>query len=364
MMVPFLDLARIHQPLKQELLEAIGNLIDKSEFVLGESVEHFESAFADYCSSDFAISVNSGTSALHLALVGLGIGKGDEVIVPAMTFIATAAAVSYTGATPKFVDVDRNTWNIDTCKIEQAITPRTRAIIPVHLHGLMADMPSILKIAEKYGLTVIEDAAQAHGASIDGRGAGTFGAAGCFSFYPGKNLGALGEGGAVITDDLHLCNQVKLLRNWGSQNKYVHQVVAYNSRLESLQAAALTLKLKYLDVWTSQRQEARNLYHQLLLDTDYTMSYVPDGYKHVHHIFAVCTKDRSRVTEALTSAGIGWGIHYPIPLHLQPAYSSLNYQRGEFPESERLADEWISLPLFPGITDDEVQRVVAILKSI
>ena len=363
-MVPFLDLGRIHEPLRKELLEAIGVLIDRNEFVLGTSVSNFEAEFARYCGAEFAIGVNSGTTALHLSLEALGIGKGDEVIVPAMTFMATAAAVSYTGATPKFVDVSPGSWNLDPSKIEEAINPRTRALLPVHLHGLMADMPSIMRIAEKNNLVVIEDAAQAHGASIDGKGAGTFGSAGCFSFYPGKNLGALGEGGAVITNDKGLQDRVELLRNWGSRNKYQHEVVAYNARLESIQATVLSIKLKHLDLWTRQREEARNLYIELLNDSPYRSSEIPLGYKHVNHIFAVCAKNREKVFEAFSAAGISWGVHYPIPLHLQPAYASLGHELGEFPESERLGNELVSLPLFPGITSQEIHQVVNVLKSV
>jgi dTDP-4-amino-4,6-dideoxygalactose transaminase len=363
-MIPFLDLSRIHLPLKQEFIESFGQLIDDSEFILGNSVEKFEQEFAQFCGSAFCVSVNTGTSALHLALGALGIGEGDEVIVPAMTFIATAASVSYTGATPRFVDIDSETWNIDPSKIEAAINSKTRAILPVHLHGLMADMPAIMKIAEKHGLHVIEDAAQAHGASINGKGAGTFGVAGCFSFYPGKNLGALGEGGAVTTDNVDLQDKIKLLRNWGSRNKYIHEVVAYNNRLESVQAAMLTLKLKHLDLWTKQRQEARSLYQESLEYSEFAASKIPNGFAHVNHIFAVCTKNRDKVTSALTSAGIGWGIHYPVPLHLQPAFAELGYQEGDFPVSERLGNEWISLPLFPGITVGEISQVVSVLKGI
>lgn len=363
-MIPYLDLSRIHQPIKEEILESIGGLIDKSEFVLGASVETFERNFAKYCGTEYAISVNSGTSALHLSLEALGIGNGDEVIVPTMTFMATAAAVSYTGAIPRFVDVNPMTWNLEPSEIEAAINDRTKAIIPVHLHGLMAEMPAITAIAKSYGLFVIEDAAQAHGASISGQGAGTFGHVGCFSFYPGKNLGALGEGGAIVTNDAEIRDRLMLLRNWGSRNKYVHEMVAYNNRLESIQAVSLDIKLKYLDEWTAQRQKAADLYRKLLMGSTYKLSEPQDGYKHVQHIFAVQTEDRDLVTEALTTAGIGWGIHYPIPLHLQPAYSSLGYQIGDFPISENLGNTWVSLPMFPGITNEEVEAVVATLMRV
>lgn len=363
-MIPFLDLSRIHRPLKDEILAAVSELIDKSEFVLGESVETFESEFAKYCNRDFAVSVNSGTSALHLSLLALGIGPGDEVIVPAMTFMATAAAVSYTGATPVFVDVDTNNWNIDVSQIEQAVTSRTKCILPVHLHGLMADMPTIMEIAAKHQLFVVEDAAQAHGASIKGMVAGTYGDLGCFSFYPGKNLGALGEGGAVVTNNQDLNERIRLLRNWGSKNKYVHETVAYNNRLESVQAVALSIKLRNLKSWTSQRQAASAIYDQLLANSKFISCKPQDGFEHVRHIYAVRAPDRNRACESLSAAGIGWGIHYPIPLHLQPAYQSLGYKRGDFPISEALGDEWISLPMFPGIRADEIEAVAeALLNS-
>jgi len=362
-MIPFLDLARIHDPLKAEMLGAIGVLIDKNEFVLGESVETFEKNFAAYCGQEFAVSVNSGTSALHLTLLALGIGPGDEVIVPAMTFIATAAAVSYTGAIPKFVDVDPETWNIDANKIEAAITSRTRCIMPVHLHGLMADMPRIMEIATAHKLFVVEDAAQAHGSSIDGQRPGTFGDAACFSFYPGKNLGAIGEGGAVVTKNHQLAERVKLLRNWGSKNKYVHEVVAYNNRLESVQAAVLTIKLKHLDAWTLQRQEASVFYEELLVGSQFKTCTPMEGFVHVRHIYAVRSLHRQRTTDALDASRIGWGIHYPIPLHLQPAYLDLGHRRGDFPVSEALGDEWVSLPMFPGIRRDEIETIVQVLKN-
>jgi len=359
--IPFLDLNRIHRPLKEELLLAIEGLIDKSEFILGESVDAFEKDFAEFCDRSFSVSVNSGTSALHLSLLSLGVGPGDEVIVPSMTFMATAAAVSYTGAKPVFVDVHPDNWNIDVSKIEQAITTRTKGIIPVHLHGLMADMPTILRIAAEYELFVVEDAAQAHGASIQGMKAGTFGDVGCFSFYPGKNLGAIGEGGAIVTNSRNLFEQLRLLRNWGSKNKYIHETVAYNNRLESVQAVALSIKLKSLNEWTIQRQNAAAMYDNLLAGSEFVSCRYPEEFVHVRHIYAIRAADRSKTCEALTAAGIGWGIHYPIPLHLQPAYQSLGYQKGDFPISETLGDEWISLPMFPGIRTDEVEAVVSAL---
>lgn len=362
-MIPFLDLARIHDPLKSEMLKAISILIDKNEFVLGESVVEFEKNFAAYCGHEFAVSVNSGTSALHLTLLALGIGPGDEVIVPAMTFIATAAAVTYTGAAPKFVDVDPETWNIDVTKIEAAITSRTRCIIPVHLHGLMADMPKITEIATAHKLFVVEDAAQAHGASIDGQQTGNFGDAACFSFYPGKNLGAIGEGGAVVTKNYQLAEKVKLLRNWGSKNKYVHEVVAFNNRLESVQAAVLTIKLKHLDTWTLQRQEAAATYETLLAESQFRTCKPKEGFLHVRHIYAIRSAHRKRTTDALDASRIGWGIHYPIPLHLQPAYFDLGHRRGDFPISEALGEEWVSLPMFPGIRKEEIETIVQVLKD-
>ena len=360
-MIPFLDLKRIHLPLRSEILERVGKIIDESDFVLGKTVLDFEEEFAKLNQSKYCVGVNSGTSALFLALLSLGVGPGDEVVVPAMTFIATAAAVSYTGAKPVFVDVDESTWTMTSEAFSSAITPNTKAVIPVHLHGLMADMVEIQRVAKRFGIFVIEDAAQAHLSAIENRMPGSFSDIACFSFYPGKNLGALGEGGAIVTEDESLVEKLNMLRNWGSKNKYVHEIVAFNARIEAIQAAALSIKIPYLRDWTKKRQDAAQKYDEAFKETNLGRSQTPNQFTHVHHIYAVRCTDRTKMIGKLVEKEIGYGIHYPIPLHLQPAYKGLNYGVGDFPISESLGAELLSLPLFPGITNAEIDEVVETL---
>jgi dTDP-4-amino-4,6-dideoxygalactose transaminase len=355
-MIPFVDLKPMHESIRVELDLAIQAVVSESDFVLGKSVTAFEEAWATHCDVQYAAGVSSGTAALFLALKALGIGAGDEVIVPAHTYIATAMAVSQCGATPVFVDVDENTWNITTAHIEAAITPNTKGVIAVHIYGLPADMPSIVELCRKRGLFILEDAAQAHGASIGGKKVGSFGDAACFSFYPSKNLGALGEGGAVVSNNSQLIEQVKLLRDYGRTDKYAHAEVGYNLRLQGLQAAVLSVKLKYLDKWNAERRGIAE-YYRGHLPGDLAMQQVPEGFEHVYHLSVVRSKNRATLMEALKQANIGFGIHYPIPCHLQKGYEFLAYRKGSLPISEKLAETCISLPLFIGMQPSQINEV-------
>ncbi len=359
MRVPFVDLKLLHHELEEELREVFTRVLRNSSFVLGPEVEHFEHDFAAYCGTKECVAVNSGTAALHLALAALGVGPGDEVITVAHTFIATAEAISAVGATPKFVDIDPVSYCMDPVRIEEAITPRTRAIIPVHLYGQMSDMDPILAIANRHGIPVIEDACQAHGAEYKGNRAGSLGLAGCFSFYPGKNLGACGEGGAVTTNDSELARRIRMWRDHGSLKKYEHQIVGHNMRMEGLQGGILAVKLRFLDQWNEMRRQAAFQYAAALDGTSLTLpAEMPYG-RHVYHLYVVQTNDRDGVRHQLTDAGVESGLHYPIPLHLQQAYRHLGYQRGDFPVTERIKDRILSLPIYPGITREAIEHVTA-----
>ncbi len=360
-MIPFLDLKAQYETVGRDVEAAVVDVLRSGEYVLGPRVAAFEHDFAAWCGAEQAIAVSSGTAALHLALLAAGIGPGDEVITVPMTFVATVAAVLYAGATPVLVDIDPATWTMDPMKIEAAITPRTRAIMPVHLHGRLAAMDEIVAIARRHGLLVIEDAAQAHGAERGGRRAGTFGDIGCFSFYPGKNLGACGEGGAVVTNDAKLADGVRLLRDWGQKAKYEHVTVGFNLRMDNVQGAVLGVKLPHLEGWTERRRTVAALYSELLADTGLQLP-AASGKDHVFHVYAVRTPQRDALRHALTAAGIATGIHYPTPVHLQPGYASLGYKAGAFPESERMARETLSLPIFPEMTDEKVRTVVAAVR--
>jgi dTDP-4-amino-4,6-dideoxygalactose transaminase len=355
--VPFVDLKAQYQSIRDEIDEAVARVISNTSFILGPEVEAFEQAFAEYTGARFCLGLNSGTAALHLALLAAGIGAGDEVIVPANSFFATAEAVSVTGATPVFIDADPASYTIDTNKIEQAITERTRAIIPVHLYGQSADLDPIFEIAKRRNLLVIEDAAQAHGAEYKGRRVGALGDIGCFSFYPGKNLGAYGEGGAVVTNDEQLARRVRLLRDHGSEKKYRHEIVGYNFRLEGIQGAVLNVKLRHLDRWNELRRRHAAQYTELLKETNLTLPVEMDYARHVYHVFVIQSETRDNLQRKLSDAGIQTGIHYPIPIHLQPAYASLGHQHGDFPESERQSERVLSLPMFAELTEDQVRTV-------
>jgi dTDP-4-amino-4,6-dideoxygalactose transaminase len=359
-MIPLANLKAQYQSIKPEIDEAVLSLLESGEYILGSRVKNFEQKFAEYCHNKHAIGTNNGTSALHLALLAAGIGAGDEVITVTMTFIATAAAIAYTGATPVFVDCDPVTWTMDPSKIEQAITPRTKAILPVHLHGRAADMDAICAIAKKHNLLVIEDAAQAHGANYKGRRVGSLANISCFSFYAGKNLGAYGEGGAVVTGNDEYAHKIRILRDCGCEQKYVHQVLGYNYRLEGIQGAILGVKMNYIEAWTQRRVEIASYYNRTLSEAGIQIpGPVPDGDRHVYHVYAIRVENRDQALKQLNTAGIGAGIHYPTPVHLQQAFAHLGHKVGDFPASEQLALETLSLPLFPELTQNEINQICA-----
>ena len=360
-MIPFVDLKAQYASIKPEVDAAIQGVLDSCQFTLGSEVAAFEKEYAAYCSSTHAMGVNNGTSALHLALLAANVGPGDEVITVPFTFVATVAAVHYTGARTVFVDIDPGTFTMDAGTLEAAITPRTKAIIPVHLYGHPADMDPILRIAKKHGLTVIEDAAQAHGAEYRGRRVGSIGDIGCFSFYPGKNLGAYGEGGMVVTGDPDVARTTRMLRDWGAEKKYEHVLKGYNYRLEGLQGAVLRVKLRHIEAWTEARRAAAVRYDELLIPAGIPVPRAAPNVRHVYHIYAIRTANRERLQAALQARGIHTGIHYPFPVHLLPAYADLGYKAGQFPHSERAAAEVLSLPMFPELTasmQEEVARAL------
>ena len=362
-MIPFVDLRSQYSGIKAEILAAVTHILESTQFVLGEEVERFEREFAAMHHAEHGIAVNSGTSALHLALLGAGVGPGDEVITVPFTFVATAAAIGYTGARPVFVDIDPETFTMDVDKLARAITPRTKAILPVHLYGHPADMDPILDIAAEHGVTVIEDACQAHAAAYKGRPVGGLGRAGCFSFYPGKNLGAYGEGGIVLTNDPNMAKQARMLRDWGAEKKYHHVLKGYNYRMEGLQGAILRVKLKYLQGWTDARRSHAQAYHDVLRHSGVVTPTEASWARHVYHVYAVRCADREALQKTLQANGIGSGIHYPIPVHLQPCWAELGHRPGDFPESEKAAKEVLSLPMFPELSDTEIEMVAAAIKQ-
>jgi len=359
-MIPFLDLKAQYASIKPEINAAVSKVLESAQFVLGDEVAAFERDFAAYCGAKHGIAVNSGTSALHLALLAAGVKPGDEVITVPFTFVATVAAIEYTGARPVFVDIDPITFTIDPSQIEGAITPRTKAILPVHLYGQMADMDAVLGIADRHGLLVIEDACQAHGAEYGGRRAGSLGVSGCFSFYPGKNLGAYGEGGMVVTSRDDHAQTIRMLRDWGQRpgQRYQHVLKGFNYRMEGLQGAILRVKLKYLEGWTEARRARAALYDRGLAESSGVRTpHALRNRRHVYHIYAVRTADRHALQHALQSEGIHTGLHYPIPVHLQGAHADLGHQEGDFPVSESAAREVLSLPLFPEMMETQVEQV-------
>jgi dTDP-4-amino-4,6-dideoxygalactose transaminase len=358
MNIPFVDLQTQYQTIKPEVDKAVLAVMQRGDFVLGGAVAEFEEAFAAYCEADFAVGVDSGYSALELILRAYNIGLGDEVITAANTFIATTLAISNTGATPVLVDCDPETYNLDPTKIEAAITPRTKAIMPVHLYGQPADMDPILAMARKHDLRVFEDAAQAAGARYKGRRIGGLGDAAGFSFYPGKNLGAYGDGGAVVTNDPEIAQKIKLLRNIGQKVKYYHEVKGFNNRLDTIQAAVLKVKLPYLDGWNANRRRAAATYADLLSDLPIETPITADYADHIFHLYVIRVQDRDALMEHLKPMGIATGLHYPIPIHLQPAYAELGYKPGDFPVTEAYAETIVSLPIFPELDDDKVAYVV------
>jgi dTDP-4-amino-4,6-dideoxygalactose transaminase len=364
MKVPFLNLKAQYDAIAQEIDAAIKEVIANCAFSGGPYVERFEEDFAKFCGASYAVGVSSGTEALWLALMGLGVQPGDEVITAPNSFIATAEAISLCGAEPVFVDVEERSYTINPALIEEAITPKTKVIIPVHLFGQTADMDPILKIARKHGLAVVEDACQAHGAEYKGKRAGSIGDAGCFSFYPGKNLGAYGEAGGVVTNDRELVDRIRLLRDHGQARKYHHEVVGTNGRMDGIQGAILTVKLRHLCSWNEARRHHAAAYNQLL--DDIVPITTPDELpyaRHVFHIYAIRAPRREQLIECLGGKGIGCGVHYPVPIHLQRAYASQNLQLGAFPVAERAATEFISLPMFAELTSEQIAYVCNELKT-
>jgi dTDP-4-amino-4,6-dideoxygalactose transaminase len=364
MNIPFLDLKAHHRPISEQLDSAIAEVIDSAAFAGGPFVAAFERDFAAYCGAGFAAGVGSGTDALWLTLLALGVGPGDEVITVPNTFMATAEAISFCGARPVFVDCDERTYTLDPNQLERAITPRTKAIIPVHLFGQTADMDAILEIGRRLGIPVVEDACQAHGALHRGKKAGTLGVAGCFSFYPGKNLGAFGEAGAVVTNDRELSAKITVLRDHGQARKYFHSLIGWNARMDGIQGAVLRVKLKLLDVANSRRRAHARLYDELLGDTEEIATpFVAPHRQHVYHIYAVRVKHRDRMLQEMAAKGIGCAIHYPIPVHLQEAYRCLGYGKGSFPVAERCAEEFLSLPMYPELTSDQIRTAAEQLRA-
>jgi dTDP-4-amino-4,6-dideoxygalactose transaminase len=357
--IPYADLRSQYRAIKPEIDAAVLRVLDSTQFILGEEVAAFEQEFASYCRTGDAIGVNSGTSALHLALLAAGVGPGDEVITVPFTFVATAAAIVYAGAKPVFVDIDPETYTMAPSEIERAITPRTKAIMPVHLYGHPADMDSIVDIAKRRGLVVIEDAAQAHGAEYKGRRCGSMSVMAAFSFYPGKNLGAYGEGGAVVTSDPALAKKIRVMRSWGEERRYEHSVKGFNYRMDGIQGAILRVKLRHLEAWTEARRARAADYARAFDGTGIATPIERPQCRHVYHVYAVRLANRDATREALQSAGIQTGVHYPIPVHLQPAHADLGYVAGDFPISESAASQVLSLPLFPEMTSEQVQAVAA-----
>ena len=363
MFVPFVDLQAQYKSIKAEVDCAIARVLESASFILGREVEAFEAAFAEYTGARFCVGVNSGTAAIQLAMTACGIMAGDEVIVPANTFFASAEGVSTAGATPVFVDANPVSYNIDVTLIEAALTERTRAIMPVHLYGQSADLDPIFELALRRNLIVIEDAAQAHGSRYKGKRVGAMGRAGCFSFYPGKNLGAYGEGGAVVTNDEEVARRVRLLRDHGSERKYHHEIVGYNFRLEGIQGAVLGVKLPFLDKWNQLRREHAARYNELLRDSLLTLPREMPYGEHIYHLYVVQTEQRDELQKTFNEAGVQTGRHSPIPIHLQAAYSGLGYKAGDFPEAERQASRVLSLPMFPELTAEQIAHVAEVAHS-
>ncbi len=360
-MISFLDLKRQYLSIEDEIAQALQSVFDKSWFILGEQVEAFEEEFSIYVGTKYGIGVGSGTEAIHLALVACGVKSGDEVITVPNTAVPTISAISFANATPVFVDIDPNTYTMDTSQLQRNITERTKVILPVHLYGHPADMDPILDIAKRYSLKVVEDACQAHGAEYKEKKVGSLGDVGCFSFYPSKNLGAYGDGGFVTTNDKELADRSRLLRNYGQSEKFLHLIQGFNSRLDEIQAAILRVKLKKLDQWNKKRRELAKCYIQLLEKSSVLVPRGMDYAKHVYHLFVIRTQKRDKLQAFLKSHGIGTLIHYPIPVHLQKSYEDLGIGSGSFPMAEKCAKEILSLPLYPELTVDEVTEVSKII---
>jgi dTDP-4-amino-4,6-dideoxygalactose transaminase len=362
-MIPFLDIKAQYASIKEEVDAAVLGVLASGQYILGDEVARLEQEFADYCNVNHAIAVNTGTSALHLALLAAGVGPGDEVITVPFTFVATVSAICYTGARPVFVDVEPLTLTMDPAKIEAKITARTKAIVPVHLYGQMAEMDEIKAVADHYRLPIIEDACQAHGAHYKDRRAGSIGLSGCFSFYPGKNLGACGEGGIVVTNSDDQARTLRMLRDWGQEQRYHHLLKGFNYRMDAIQGAILRIKLRHLEAWTEARRAHARRYSSLLSGLEHVKAPVEKvDRRHVYHIYAVRSQDRDGLQRMLSAEGIQSGLHYPIPVHLQKAHADLGYQTGDFPVSEAAAREVLSLPIYPEMPVRHVEEVVAAME--
>ncbi len=361
--VPYLDLKAQIKPLRAEIDAAISKTIDNCSFCLGPDVAQFEKDFAKYCGAEHCVAFNSGTSAEHVGLMLLGVKAGDEVITTPYTFVATSWAISYIGAKPVYVDVDDVTMNLDPKLIERAITPKTKAILPVHLYGLPFDVDAIRDIGKKYGIPLMEDACQSHGAKYKGKTVGGLGEVSCFSFYPGKNLGAFGEGGALVTNNAEFAKRARSLREHGSTVRYYHDEVGFNYRMEGIQGAVLGIKLKHLAKWTSERQRVAKRYAELLKDTPLQLPSEPSYAESVWHLYVVRHPQREELKKHLEANGVGCALHYPLPLHLQKCYAELGYKQGSFPNAEKSANQCLSLPIYPELTEEQIQRVVEVVKS-
>jgi dTDP-4-amino-4,6-dideoxygalactose transaminase len=358
-----MDLKRQYSTIKEEIAAALSAVCEKTAFSSGPFVEEFEKNFANYCNTSHCSAVNSGTSALHLALIAAGIKAGEEVIVPANTFIATAWAVSYVNANPVFVDCTPDTWNINPQKIEEKLRKKTKAIIGVHLYGQPFDVDSVKSIADAHRLILIEDCAQAHGALFKNQKVGGFGALGCFSFYPGKNLGAYGEGGAIISNNDMYHQRIKSLRNHGSTIRYHHEELGFNMRMDGFQGAVLNVKLKYLDLWNQRRRDIAQMYQEGIKNDKIQMQAQPAWSKSVYHLFVITADNREHFVQYMQKKNIFCGLHYPIPCHLQRAYSNLGYIKGDLPNAEYLADHCVSLPMFPELIDKEIAEIIDVVNS-
>jgi len=357
------DLKRQYEFVKEEIADKIEKVLRSTQYILGEEVEKFEKEFANYCGAKYAIGVASGSDALALSLKALGVAKEDDVITVPNTFTATVDAISGNNAKPVFVDIDPETYNIDITRIEEKVTDKTKAIIPVHLYGQPADMDPILKLAREHNLKIIEDACQAHGAEYKGKKVGSLGDAGCFSFYPAKNLGAYGDGGMVVTNNEEIAERIRMLRNYGQSKKYYHDFIGYNSRLDEIQAAVLRVKLKYLNEWNNKRREKAKLYNELLENVSGIETPIEKDYaKHAYHLYVIRCRDRNELQHYLSSKDVSTGIHYPIPVHLQRAYKHLGYKKGDFLITEKYVNEILSLPMFPELSEKEIKYIYMNIK--
>ena len=369
MQIPFGDLKRQYLTIKEEIDEAISNVLNRGWFILGEELLAFEEEFASYCNVDYGIGVGSGTEALHLSLVACGVEPGDEVITVPNTAVPTVSAISCAGAIPAFVDIDPNTYTMDPNKLEDYLkkrftTKKAKAVIPVHLYGYPADMDPILEIARRYGLKVIEDACQAHGAEYKNQKVGSLGDAGCFSFYPSKNLGAYGDGGMIVTNDSDLAKRISMLRNYGQENRYHHKIKGFNSRLDEIQAAILRIKLRHLDRWNKRRRQIAKIYDQGTAHSEIKKPIEMDNSQHVYHLYVIRTKNREEIQKNLLEKGIETIIHYPVPIHLQEAYKDLKLKESTFPQAELHAKESVSLPVYPELSDSEVQHICDVISGL